>query len=487
MTKILKILIFILITTLILNATLQKVNESYVIVQTAGDTYLGNELDQTYSLNPFLISAGESIVILDQGGLNTIELVGGLTITSSIVTSNEILLHFNNGASVNIRGANIFTFDVGANKVASVTGTEQNFTTFVTSTLGLEHVPTLEEVAIHSEVVVQIIAGDIQKINEPYYYQQWYLNWNKVFYTQNNIDKNAHIHPSGVLNQYGGEGIKIAVIDDGLDVTHEDLVNSIIYTYDITTKSSNVSHTNKNDYHGTAVTGVIGARVNSIGIQGIASKSQIIFLKYQENMSDSETIELFNKAQEFGADIINCSWGTYDVSDAVRDKIQNLANNGREGKGIVIVFAVGNDDQDMGNDESSIPEVIAVGASDRDNLRAWYSNYGNHLDIIAPGGYYMGITTIDNMGDNGIASIVENYLLYDDINSFMGTSASAPIVSGVIALMLERDSTLTRVDIENILKENADKIGNLNYENNRNNYYGYGKINLSKIWSCISN
>ncbi|MDQ7067478.1 MAG: hypothetical protein Q9M40_05655 [Sulfurimonas sp.] len=53
----------------------------------------------------------------------------------------------------------------------------------------------------------------------------------------------------------------------------------------------------------------------------MANRSQIIFLKHKEIMSDSETIELFNKAEEFGADIINCSWGTYDVSQSVKEKI----------------------------------------------------------------------------------------------------------------------------------------------------------------------
>jgi len=165
----------------------------------------------------------------------------------------------------------------------------------------------------------------------------------------------------------------------------------------------------------------------------------------------------------------------------VRDKIVDLANNGRGKKGTIIVFSSGNNDRDMGNDESAIPEVIAVGATSKYNLRAYYSNYGANLDVVAPGGYYMGITTLDNMGSDGIASIDEDYILYNDSKSFIGTSASAPIVSGVIALMLEKNPNLTRVDIENILKSSSDKIGSIDYIDGRNNYYGYGKINLSNI------
>lgn len=135
----------------------------------------------------------------------------------------------------------------------------------------------------------------------------------------------------------------------------------------------------------------------------------------------------------------------------------------------------------MGNDESAIPEVIAVGSTDKNNLRAWYSNYGENLDILAPAGFDIGITTLDPMGEKGIAILNDNYLLANDVNSFIGTSASAPIVSGVIALMLEKNPNMTRIEVENILKNKSDKIGNLDYIDGFNVYYGYGKINVKKF------
>lgn len=321
--------------------------------------------------------------------------------------------------------------------------------------------------------------------SEPYYYQQWYLDYNQSFYTQNDIDPNANIHPSNFLTLYSGKGVTIAVIDDGLDTSHKDLAGSIRQTYDIATHSTDVSPSDTTSYHGTAVTGIIAANINNKGIAGIASNAKIIFLKYKENMSDSETIELFNKAQQYGADIINCSWGTYNVSRAVKEKIQDLAINGRDAKGIPIVFAAGNDDQDMGNDESAIPEVIAVGSTNKYNLKAWYSNHGVNLDVVAPGGYSIGITTLDVMGANGVSSSDPNYLLYDDPNGFIGTSASAPIVTAIIALMLEKDPNLTRAQIENLLHNTSDKIGEYSYNNGFNIYYGYGKVNLQRLLSAI--
>ena len=318
---------------------------------------------------------------------------------------------------------------------------------------------------------------------EPFYFQQWSINKNETFYAQNGIDANAHIHTEKLLDTYSGKGVKVAIIDNGLDVNHEDLEGAVIASYSIETGTSDVAHTVANEYHGTAVTGLIAARSNAIGIKGIASGVEIIFLKYKENMSDSETVELFAKAEEFGADIISNSWGTYDVSEVVKEKIIDLSKNGRGGKGIIIVFASGNDDINMGNDESAIPEVIAVGASDKDNLRTFYSNYGVNLDVVAPGGYYLGITSLDDAGSKGGSDT--DYLLYDDSNAFIGTSASAPIVSGVIALMLEKNPNLTRIQIEQILHDTSDKIGNVPYQNGRNDYYGYGKINLSAIMRSI--
>ncbi len=322
-------------------------------------------------------------------------------------------------------------------------------------------------------------------VNEPYYYQQWSINYDANFYNLNSIDSDAHIHTGDLLKSYRGSGVKIAVIDNGLDMNHEDLSGAVVDTYDLETGSTDVSHTLAEEIHGTAVTGIVAARVNLKGVTGVASESQIIFLKYKSSMSDSEVIELFSKAEEFGADVINCSWGTGAVSQSVKEKIVDLANNGRNGRGISIVFASGNGTEDMENDESDIPEVISVGATNSDNLRAYYSNHGENLDVMAPGGEWFGITTLDSSGSNGVATLDENYILYDDENGFAGTSASAPIVSGVIALMLEKNTNITRVEIENIIKNSADKIGNVSYENGKNIYYGYGKINLIKTMNSI--
>lgn len=299
-----------------------------------------------------------------------------------------------------------------------------------------------------------------------------------------NISKEANIHFGDYHRKYRGRGVKIAVIDSGLDVNQEDLQGAIIHTYDIETHSADVSKTSE---HGTATTGIIAARANDKGIFGVASESEIIFIRFKRKMNSDEVVKLFEKADELGADIINCSWGSgtddetgqVGVDDKVKAKIRDLAINGRDGRGTIIVFAAGNTNEDIAtlNLEANIPEVISVGSSNEQNQKATMSNYGKNLDILAPGGDYgfnIGVPTLAPMG------LVESNSVFTK-----GTSAAAPIVSGAIALMLEINPSLTRVEIEDLLKSTADKIGDEPYVNGRNDNHGHGKINIKRLLDII--
>ncbi len=318
-----------------------------------------------------------------------------------------------------------------------------------------------------------------------YYYQQW----------AEPAEAGIHMDMNGT-HRYIGRNVKVAVIDDGLDVTHEDLKDAVKKTYDVQSRTTNVQPSSDEENHGTEVAGVIAARNNDIGIVGTAPGVDIYFIRmpFGTGVSTTEIIDAFEKAKEWGADVINCSWGSNDVADSVKSAIVDIARHGRNGKGTIIVFAAGNDDQDIGNDESSIPEVIAVGSSNEDNLRSSYSNYGAALDVMAPGGEHYGITTLDQMGQAGVADKDLNYILYDDYRSgrndppkpFAGTSASAPIVTGVVAQLLEANPNLTRENVVNALECSADKIGNESYDQSgRNDYYGYGKINATNALNLV--
>jgi len=300
---------------------------------------------------------------------------------------------------------------------------------------------------------------------EPLIYQQWSINYNQEFYSENNINNNANINTMDILDKYTGKGIKVAIIDNGFDISHPEIKDNIIATISVDENgniSNDVGHDNNYEYHGTAVAGIIAANINNKGIRGISPNVELILIKMPKIINDSTEIELFKQAVKYNADIINCSWGTYDVSETVKDYINDISTNARNGKGVIIVFSSGNDNKDMGNDESSIKNIIGVGATNKDNLRTVYSNYGKDLDIVAPGGNLLGITTIDPLGNNGTSN--DDYNRYNELKdgsktSFIGTSASAPIITATLALALEKNKNISRKDIQYILKYSTSYIG----------------------------
>ena len=312
---------------------------------------------------------------------------------------------------------------------------------------------------------------------EPLYQEQWAIHYNKPFYDAYKIDQNAHINTEGVA--YTGRGIKIAVIDIGLDKNHPEFQNNIINTINSADGSDDVRCQHSEDcYHGTAVTGIIAANINGYGLRGIAPNAQISFIKLdlEGYAGDDEILAAFDYAEKLDVDIVSNSWGTEDVSPVIIEKINHMATKGRNGKGILLVFASGNDGKEVFNDESMLETVIGVGATDKDSLRAIYSNFGSGLDIVAPGGYNLGITTT-NKRDDGKG----NFIKAEDPEPFVGTSASTPIVSAALALLLEKNPQLTRQQIQQLIKDRTDKIGNVEYIEGHNQYYGYGKLNVGRL------
>ena len=305
-----------------------------------------------------------------------------------------------------------------------------------------------------------------------YFNQQWAIRYDKDFYNANNIDQNAHINPTNAYSNFTGNGVTVAIIDDGFDIYHPEIKDKVIakIAFDEFGNTSNdVSHTYVDDYHGTAVTGIIASKSDAFGINGIAPDVKLILIKMPVALSSTVIMDMFDYAVAQGADIINCSWGTGGVSDAVADKLNELSVTARNAKGVITVFASGNDNIDMTSDESAVKGVIGVSATNYQNTRTSYSNYGKELDIVAPGGNVLGITTLDPLGVYGASE--DEYNRFDEYRdgqpvSFIGTSAAAPVVSGAIALLLEAEPSLTFDEVLNKLQSSSDKISlNLPYLN----------------------
>ena len=187
-------------------------------------------------------------------------------------------------------------------------------------------------------------------------------------------------------------------------------------------------------------------------------------------------IQAISKAVELKADVINASWFV-GQDDDIDSAIESASTNGRGGKGVVMVFAAGNDGGKLVYPASlaGCYPVIAVGASnswdqiknrETNDHESWISNAGPELTVVAPG---VGIVTTDlstSPPQNG------GSYKYD----FNGTSSAAPQVSGVAALLLSTHPELTATQVRDRIAQTADKVDGPN----RTNRAGWGRLNACR-------
>lgn len=278
---------------------------------------------------------------------------------------------------------------------------------------------------------------------------------------------------------YTGRGVRIGIIDEGIDYTHSDLRANYNTALDRDFADNDFdAMAMAGNNHGTAVAGVIAADNNGAGLVGIAPDSQIAGLRVSYS---GGTIGMFTNAlasmKQF--DVVNNSWGYVSpFSDNLNQSyfaghkaaLISAVSEGRGGLGTNIVFAAGNaagqgDNVNYHGLQNS-SYTISVGALDQSGRAASFSNQGSALLVSAPG---VQIATTDGVGANGYVS--------GDYVYVSGTSFAAPIVSGVIALMLEANSKLGYRDVQEILAYSARKVDNANpawLTNKADNWNGGG-------------
>lgn len=267
---------------------------------------------------------------------------------------------------------------------------------------------------------------------------------------------------------YTGKNIKVAVIDSAFVLHHPDLRFSD--SYNIYRKNRDITPDTTADFHGTAVAGVIAAnRNNNYGIMGVAPDAYLIGLnglfEIEDTVYFSESyIEMFYSALDKNVDIINCSWGTIDILDeAIEDVLLEVAEEGRSGKGAFIVFSTGNEGSLALGKEAALPFVISVGSVESNGKRSGFSTYGKKLDLVAPTNF----VSLDLVGDDGFEDGEKGFVT--------GTSFSAPVVSGCIALILEANPNLTRAQVLDIIYSTTKKVGEGNFTDGSFSYdYEYG-------------
>ncbi len=293
------------------------------------------------------------------------------------------------------------------------------------------------------------------------------------------------------IGNTGSKNVVIAVIDNGFDLSHPDLKGKIHKPFDLWTQSSNVEQGDPRFTHGTPCASVALAASNGSGIVGAAPQAKFMPVS-GTSFSLRATEQMFDYCIKNGADIISCSWGTTDpafnLSPLKEEAIARAARKGRNGKGCVIVYAVGNDDLDYVSFYSAHPDVIAVAASTSQDEHADYSNRGREVTICAPSNGDWPIIAARAWWDKGVSWETGDFRYWRDgrargdrYKHFGGTSSAAPLVAGICALILSANPDLTASQVKAILTKTADKIGSPSeYSNGHSAKYGYGRVNADK-------
>ena len=282
---------------------------------------------------------------------------------------------------------------------------------------------------------------------------------------------------------YGSPNIRVVIHDSGVDINHPDLQANMGAGWDFDNNDNDAS--NPSGPHGTACAGIVAAAHNEQGVVGIAPNCTIIPLRAAGAHTWETWAKTFEWAAEHG-DIISCSW-SISPNNTLSSAIRKVISSGRNGKGIPVFCATGNEYQSRISYPASMAETIAVGASTNQDRRSNYSNYGQGIDFVAPSsGGTRRIETTDIQGSNGYNSnpgTSGDYCEAEDDSGFGGTSAATPLAAGVAALMLSVNPSLTAAEVRKILRETAIKIEPLNGRYDANGWseqYGYGRIDAAQ-------
>ena len=276
--------------------------------------------------------------------------------------------------------------------------------------------------------------------DDPYFPLQWGL-YNSSFggnTTSNATDTvRADIYAPEAWNvTTGSSDIIVAVIDTGVDYTHEDLKGNLLDGYDFVNDDADPMDDNG---HGTHCTGIIGAVTNNgIGISGVSWNSKILPIKAFDINGNSNVATLISSisyARESGAQVISCSWGGSNYSAALKDAIEETP--------ALFVCSAGNSgvDTDIYPQYPASyvsPNIISVGATDSSDNLSSFSNYGaSSVDLMAPG------VEIFSTIPNGYGNM-------------SGTSMAAPFVSGTAALVQGQKFDYSPTQIKNIILDAVD-------------------------------
>ncbi len=311
-------------------------------------------------------------------------------------------------------------------------------------------------------------------VNDPYFPLQWHL----LNTGQNGAKPGVDVNVTNAWALgYWGSGVTIGIVDDGLQATHEDLaVNTALgRNWNGAPGGTNDPRPDlESDFHGTAVAGCAAAIAdNATGVAGVAPQAALVGMRLVAGQPTEEDIAEAMLHANSQIQVKNNSWG-YEPGGLGHPGAMPLAaflegaTSGRDGRGTIYVFASGNgrtqqDDANY-NALNTSPYTLVVGGVAPDGGPTTYATPGACVVVSAPtrkgvSKDSLGIVTTDLVGNNGYngASTIGDLDDKSYTRHFSGTSASASLVSGTVALMLEANPELGWRDVQEILVRSARK------------------------------
>ncbi len=325
--------------------------------------------------------------------------------------------------------------------------------------------------------------------NDVCFSYQWYINSNST--------KNINITDAWDITT-GSEEIVIAVIDDGVNFSHEDINGNLWVNkdeipnngidddqngfiddvngwnfYDGDHGNNNVvpyinyasNNLEDSDLHGTHVAGIISAiGNNSKGVAGITWKCKIMPVKIFCRNDSRKLEEAIAYAANNGADIINMSLGSENSNYYLEDVLDEVTNSG-----VICVASSGNENKGTVCYPARYSNCLGVASTDENDKKSDFSNYGYGVDISAPGENILSLNAMDPQG----------YVYMS------GTSMSCPIISGVCGLILSLNPSLNFSKVKDILQKSAKNINPLNFS--YIGKLGAGRVNVYEALKLVFN
>lgn len=310
--------------------------------------------------------------------------------------------------------------------------------------------------------------------NDPSYGSEWHL---------------GVINAASAWNYFStGSSIKIAIVDNAVDRNHTDLSGNLwtnpgeiannnidddgdgyiddINGYDVADNDNNPNPPNNTFDHGTHCAGIASAKTNnSTGIASIGFSCKLMAVKATANSASASSVtngyDGVVYAVAAGADVISMSWGGTGTSSIAQNVITWASQ-----QGVVLVAAAGNSNTNTMFYPAAYTECIAVAATNSNDTKASFSNYGTWVDISAPG--------------NNIYSTLPS----NQYGNMSGTSMACPMVAGLCGLMLSLNPSLTPADVRNCLTSSATNINAMN--SSYIGMLGAGRIDAAAAMACIS-